>query len=174
MSLEKTISEIKDKSDKVKKNSFHELVGTAASFINVPVGISILTIGEIYSKYDKNLKLDQVSMSDEWLQEVRKSDYISEDGLEFLIEKISKYGFVSVSDASNWMDLEDKIKKDGLVQDVTFKGSVIGFLLKAYKQTTSVLGKEYISSLLDMFEKRYPVKGYLLKGFRKVFSLEKQ
>lgn len=170
MSLEKTILEIKEKSDNVERRTFHELIGTAASFINIPVGISILTIGEIYSKYDKFCKLDVTPMSDEWLIEVIKSEFISKDGVEFLIEKIANKGYVSVIDASKWMDLEDEIKKDNLVQDVTFKGSVVKFLLKSYNQTTSLVTKEYISSLLDMFERLYPIKGYLLKGFRKVFN----
>jgi len=171
MSLEKTLQEIKSKSDNIKRNSFHELVGTAASFINVPVGLSILTIGEIYSKYDKKCELDKTPMSDEWLKEVRKSDFISSEGLEFLISKIDNKGYVSVNDASEWMDFEETFKKDGLKQDLTFKGSVVSFLLKAYKQTTSVVSKEYIASILDMLESRYPVKGVFLKGFRKIIGI---
>ena len=171
MSLENTLTEIKEKSDKINRSTFHELVGTAASFINIPVGLSILTLGEIYSKYDKKCELDKTPMSDDWVKEIRKSEFISPEGLEFLIEKINDKGYVSVNDATNWMDLEDTFKKDGLEQDLTFKGSVVGFLMKAYKQTSSIVSKEYISSILDMLESRYPMKGVFLRGFRKLVGI---
>lgn len=158
ISLHKKVFKIEE--DIIKKNNKETIIdkmeildsiALATVFINPPVGIVIglaamvnSSLKENQKEKNNNQKLKTNKMPDEWLQEVAQSEFVSDIGLKFLTDKIQKNGFISVSDALEYIDIENenllKVKKD---KEIVNKGDGAMAILKKAELR---LGSGYLNS----------------------------
>lgn len=114
MNIEKEILDIVEKKKSVidNKEKHSELmidIGTTLlAFLPValPVSLSLMAGGFIYSALEKNKNLNETSMPDEWLNLVSESGNISKTGVNYLARKAEKKGFVSVKEAITFLEIE--------------------------------------------------------------------
>lgn len=136
MNIEKEILDIVEKKKSVidNKEKHSELmidIGTTLlAFLPValPVSLSLMAGGFIYSALEKNKNLNETSMPDEWLMLVSESDVVSKKGIAYLARKAEKKGFISIKEAIIFLEIEksqeikknitreNKITKEGLLK----------------------------------------------------------
>ena len=133
-------------------SSFNEydLVSFIAPFfilVNPPLVIVLTICCEVVACYKRKGSLDEAKMPDSWLKNVAQSEKISKEGLEFLGNKLSKNGFISVSDSIKFLDLEQTIAeniKDKEIKDSSLKNEGAILLLN---KANSVCGDIFQTTL---------------------------
>lgn len=148
--------------------------------VALPVSLSLMAGGFIYSALEKNKNLNETSMPDEWLILVSESDGVSKKGIAYLARKAQKKGFISVKEAITFLEIEksqeikknitreNKITKEGLLKiiekdknnsilkkifsnDQTPLSSVHSNMFKAYQHSKDLSG--LISKKINPFKK---------------------
>jgi hypothetical protein len=109
--IEDKVNEMKKKGGSINEYDF---LGTLSAFFviaNPPIAIVLTICACIASAIKKETSLKEQRMPDDWLKKVSESEQISKEGVQFLAKKLSKNGFVSVSDALTFLELEKEIKE---------------------------------------------------------------
>lgn len=116
MSLEKSLKDtIKEKELKVESGLGLGKILQGASpflaFVNLPIAIATGAAGLTADTITKKRNLKTTMMPDEWLDQVAKSPYVSEEGLAFLMSKMGEGNTISVADALSFLEIEDAHEK---------------------------------------------------------------
>lgn len=116
MSLEKSLKDtIKEKELKIESGLGLGKILQGASpflaFVNLPIAIAAGAAGLTADTITKNRNLKSTMMPDEWLDQVAKSPYVSQEGLAFLMSKMGEGNTVSVADALSFLEIEDAHEK---------------------------------------------------------------
>lgn len=134
-----------------------EFVGIGACVFNPVIGFGLAASAMAMQAYEKKQSLDECRMPDEWLVSVSKSNDISKEGISYLAKCIEKKGYVSVSDALNWVEIEKKMDGRAALKSTIDDGKSqvgAGMILNrainecGFKKTISA-GKEFISDSID-------------------------
>lgn len=145
--------------EKIFKYIGHTLGYTVMMF-NFPVGLLIVTGGELMSMMEKNSNLNNSRMSDEWLEEVSNSKDASQEGLAYLAKKLSKQGYITGSNAKDWLDIEtkeaEKLATKKRVKKLEHNKGATALLTRAKKECGSMVDTDLISSGLDLVSKVIP------------------
>lgn len=112
MSLEKSLKDtIKEKELKIESGLGLGKILQGASpflaFVNLPIAIAAGAAGLTADTITKNRNLKSTMMPDEWLDQVAKSPYVSQEGLAFLMSKMGEGSTVSVADALSFLEIEE-------------------------------------------------------------------
>lgn len=86
-----------------------EFIGIGACLFNPLIGFGLAISAMAMQAYEKKQSLDECRMPDDWLAGVSDSDRVSKEGISYLAKCIDKKGYVSVSDALNWVEIEKDI-----------------------------------------------------------------
>jgi len=79
------------------------------SAVNLPLGLLGLLVAGISEATTKHKDLAQARMPDQWLQEAANAPDLSKQGLAFLAKRLADKGYVSVSDAMDWLAIEEQV-----------------------------------------------------------------
>lgn len=188
MNIEKEIRDVVEKEKFFIENKENHLVlmvdvgATLLAFLPValPVSLSLMAGGFIYSALEANKNLNETSMPDEWLVLVSESGNVSKTGVAYLAKKAEKKGFVSVKEAIIFLEIEkkeedkknikreSKITKEGLLKiiekdknnsimkgffsnDLNILSSVHSNVSKAYQHSKDL--SDLVSKKINPFKK---------------------
>lgn len=87
---------------------FLEVLGYGVGVANLPVGLALVVGSMLAESASKHQRRSETPMPDSWLEEISDSEGVSEKGLAFLAKTLDKKGFVSVSDAVKWVEIEKR------------------------------------------------------------------
>lgn len=161
--LKKHKENIKKLDIKSEENIFKYLgytMGFGVAMANLPVGLLILTGGELLSFAAKESNLNETRMSDEWLEQVSNTKDVSQEGLAFLAKKLSKQGYISGNNAKEWLKIEEKeaekkdIKKK--INDNKNNKGAVALLERAKKECGALVDVDLISNGLNLVSKFIP------------------
>jgi hypothetical protein len=93
------------------------------------------------------------AMPDEWLQQVAESKEASREGLAFLAKCISKDGVVTVWQAAQWAEIEEKQQARVEVQRASQAPGASALLARAQSECGSLLSTQILDSALDSIKK---------------------
>lgn len=135
-----------------------EFVGIGACVFNPVIGFGLAVSAMAMQAYEKKQSLDECRMPDDWLVSVSKSGDISKEGISYLAKCIDKKGYVSVSDALNWVEIEKKVDGKAVLKNTIDDGrSQVGasmILNRAVNECgfkkTIAIGKEFVSDSIDV------------------------
>lgn len=171
-----------DKSRKLGDNSILNIFALAVSPISFPLALGIMVF-DMYEAIKENTEELKNPVPDNWLEKISKDESVSNEGLNFLAKKLELQGYVSIRDAYEWLNLEEKIankkleelkykenlNKDGAINLLNrvknIKGNTISFE-KAFEQINKVKEKfdftkeinmvKNIKNITDLFNKNKP------------------
>jgi predicted transcriptional regulator len=109
--IEDKVNEMKKKGGSINEYDFLGTLSACFVIANPPIAIVLTLCACIASAIKKETSLKEQKMPDDWLKKVSESEQISKKGVQFLAKKLSKKGFVSVSDALTFLELEKEIKE---------------------------------------------------------------
>lgn len=174
--IEDKVSEMKKKGDTVNEYDFLGTISACFILANPPIAVVLTLCACIASAIKKNASLKEQKMPDDWLKKVSESEQISKESVQFLAKKLSKNGFVSVSDALSFLEMEKDIKekehkKNQKVKSLNNTGAV-SLLEKANKEVPGLYNasidtfKKSLNVLSDVGEtaKDLSVKGVNVVG----------
>ena len=85
-----------------------ELVAYAVAPISFPLVLGIM-VYDLYDATKENIEELKKPVPDSWLDKISKDDTVSNDGLKFLAKKLELQGYISIKDAHEWVQLEEKL-----------------------------------------------------------------
>jgi len=152
--------------DKVKKMTEqgqsvneYDLISTISALfilVNPPISILIAICAGIASAVKRNSSLKEQKMPDDWLKKVSESEQVSKEGTQFLAKKLSKQGYVSVSDAISFLEMEKENKEQEYQANQKIKNlnndGAVSLLEKANKESPGMY-----NNAIDSFKKSFDV-----------------
>ncbi len=159
-STEKIIeNKVKEMSEKGQTVNEYDLISTVSALfilVNPPISILIAICAGIASAVKRNASLKEQKMPDDWLKKVSESEQVSKEGTQFLAKKLSKNGFVSVSDAITFLEMEKEIKENEHKENQKVKNlnnaGAVSLLEKANKEAPGMY-----NNAIDSFKRSWDV-----------------
>lgn len=151
MSLEEEIIKEVESHEKTKDGWYWGMIGTVGTtliFVHRPAAIGFGVFCALAEAVSEKRSLKKKPMPDSWMQRVSESENVSKEGLSFLTIKISEKGFVSVSDALAFIEIENKIQTG---EEITIKKEhnntgAESLLKRALNECRDTLDKDTISA----------------------------
>lgn len=132
------------------------ILGTSVGLFSLPFGLLILVSGAVYDAIETNKNMND-PMSDEWLKMVSDYQEASPEGLAFLARALSKKGYVSISDAADWVDIEKQEQEKNDVKKAIANCSHLpgatSLLHRAKKECGILLNFDVVSKAFSLIEK---------------------
>lgn len=111
-----------DKSKKIGDNSVLNIFSLAIAPISFPLALSIM-VYDMYDSIKENTEELKKPVPDIWLEKISKDDSVSDDGLKFLAKRLESQGYISIKDAYEWLELEEKIAHKKL-EEMNYKENI--------------------------------------------------
>ena len=173
------IKEIEKKKSSAQSEgvSWLDVLALGVGTVNLPIGLLVLTISIIYAAVLDSESLSEAKMGDDWLKTVGETETVSKKGLAFLSKELSRKGYISVKDASSWLDIEKKEvdqnkKREDIEKTRTNEGASLIFE-RAKKECGSLIDITMIEQGITNLKKMTPLsvlsdaKGSISKYFTK-------
>lgn len=116
--IDKIFSIVKEEKSKSDSPGFGVLVASLSPLLimaNLHVGLVVMLGGVLWEIKDSS-EAKMKAMPDDFLKKLSEED-ISKEGLEFLAYKLEEKGFISVYDAMEWMEREEKILNENIEEE---------------------------------------------------------
>ena len=104
---EKKLDE-QNKARAIGQGSIFNLIALAISPISFPLALGFM-VYDIYDATKENIDEQKKAVPDSWLEKVSKDESVSDEGLKFLAKKLESQGYVSIKDAYEWIQLEERL-----------------------------------------------------------------
>lgn len=106
------------------------------TMVNLPFAVIVGVVGIAGDSMSKGKELDKKRMPDTWLNKVAKAN-TSQEGLAFLSSAINHKGFVSVSEAMTFLEIEKKYNRVGIEQETSGESGADAIMEK-FKKNGSI------------------------------------
>jgi len=149
-------NEITDKIKFIKENhnsNFVNVFVLGLGTVHFPMAISMLAVNEIYKTIKSNKDVKESKMSNQWLKEVSDDKSISTKGLRFITKKVADKGYITVSEAEEWLALEEKeterINMEKNKEELALDSGVYSLIERSKKEDFNIDFSNVLSKIVD-------------------------